>query len=107
MKNFVCLCLHDIKFTACFTYESFNFQPHGAGKYTFDVGCHQNGDYVIESQVCTVEPPNKGHFGSRAFVLYLEAVLWWEVRITIVSTIIGVIASVLCMEVVLWWEGPL
>ena len=34
----------------------------------------------------TVEPPNKGHFGSGDFVLYLEAVLWWEVRITIVST---------------------
>ena len=53
----------------------------------------------------TVEPPNKGHFGSRAFVLYSEAVLWWEVRITIVSTIvisIGDIASVLYIEVVRW-----
>ena len=28
----------------------------------------------------TVEPPNKGHFGSRAFVLYSEVVLWWEVQ---------------------------
>ena len=28
----------------------------------------------------TVEPPNKGHFGNRAFVLFSEAVLWWEVR---------------------------
>jgi len=28
----------------------------------------------------TVEPPNKGHFGSRAFVLFSEVVLWWEVR---------------------------
>jgi len=28
----------------------------------------------------TVEPPNKRHFGSRAFVLFLEVVLWWEVR---------------------------
>ena len=28
----------------------------------------------------TVEPPNKGQFGSRAFVLYSEVVLWWEVR---------------------------
>ncbi len=28
----------------------------------------------------TVEPPNKGHFGSRHFVLYREAVLWWEVK---------------------------
>ena len=40
----------------------------------------------------------------------LEAVLWWEVPITIVSTIvisIGAVASVLYMEVVLWWEGPL
>ena len=56
-----------------------------------------------------MEPPNKGHFG-RDFVLYLEAVLWWEVRITIVSTRvipIGALASVLYIEVVLWWEGPL
>jgi len=28
----------------------------------------------------TVEPPNKGHFMSRAFVLFSEFVLWWEVR---------------------------
>jgi len=28
----------------------------------------------------TVEPLNKGHFESRAFVLFLEVVLWWEVR---------------------------
>jgi len=27
-----------------------------------------------------VEPPNKGQFGSRAFVLFSEVVLWWEVR---------------------------
>ena len=60
--------------------------------------------------ICTVEPPNKGHFGSGDFVLYLEAVLWWEVRITIVSIRvipIGAAASVLYIEVVLWWEGPL
>ena len=54
-----------------------------------------------------MEPLNKGHFGSGAFVLYSEAVLWWEVRITIVSTIIGAMACVLYIEVVLWWEGPL
>ena len=57
-----------------------------------------------------MEPPNKGHFGSVTFVLYLEAVLWWEVQIITVSTIIisfGTIASVLYIEVVLWWEGPL
>ena len=28
----------------------------------------------------TVEPPNKGHFGSGTFVLFSEVVLWWEVR---------------------------
>ena len=58
----------------------------------------------------TVEPPNKGHYGSMPFVLYWEVVLWWEVRITIVSTeimSISAIASVLYSEVVLWWEGPL
>jgi len=27
-----------------------------------------------------VEPPSKGHFGSRAFVLLSEVVLWWEVQ---------------------------
>ena len=26
----------------------------------------------------TVEPPNKGHFGSGDFVRYSEVVLWWE-----------------------------
>ena len=46
-----------------------------------------------------MEPLNKGHFGSVAFVLYSEVVLWWEVEITIVIPI-GV-------EVVRWWEGPL
>ena len=58
----------------------------------------------------TVERPNKGHFGSGDFVLYLEVILWWEVRITVVSTRvipIGAVASVLYIEVVLWWEGPL
>ena len=58
----------------------------------------------------TVEPLNKGYFGSGDFVLYLEAVLWWEVPITIVSTRvipIGAVASVLYIEVVLWWESPL
>ena len=69
-----------------------------------------NPDYQSWAPTCTVEPPNKGHFGSGYFVLYLEAVLWWEVRITIVGTRvipIGAIASVLYIEVVLWWEGPL
>ena len=28
----------------------------------------------------TVEPLNKGHFGSRGFVLFSEVVLWWEVQ---------------------------
>ena len=50
--------------------------------------------------LATVEPPNKGHFGSMVFVLYWEAVLWWEVRIMITSEStrvmsIGAIASVL------------
>jgi len=31
-------------------------------------------------RVSTVEPSNKGHFGSRAFVLFSEVVLWWEVQ---------------------------
>ena len=58
----------------------------------------------------TVKPLNKGHFGSVAFVLFCEIVLWWEVRITIVSPrvmSICAIASVLYTEVVLWCEGPL
>ena len=32
------------------------------------------------STACTVEPPNKGHFGIGASVLYSEVVLWWEVQ---------------------------
>ena len=34
-------------------------------------------------ETTTVEPPNKGHFRSRAFVLFSEVVLWWEVRANI------------------------
>ena len=34
----------------------------------------------VHIYTCTVEPPNKGHFGSRGFVLFSEVVLWWEVR---------------------------
>ena len=70
----------------------------------------REGASLISRPSHTVEPPNKGHFGSGDFVLYLEAVLWWEVRITTVSTRvipISAIASVLYIEVVLWWEGPL
>jgi len=26
-------------------------QPHGAGKYTFDIGCRQEGDYIFENKV--------------------------------------------------------
>ena len=37
------------------------------------VACHRSPSY-------TVEPLNKGHFGSRGFVLFLEVVLWWEVQ---------------------------
>ena len=33
--------------------------------------------------VDTVEPLNKGHFGSKASVLYTEVVLWWEVRLNL------------------------
>ena len=50
----------------------------------------------------TVEPSNEGHLGSGDFVFYLEAVLWWEVRITIVSTRvipISAVASVLYIKV--------
>ena len=39
------------------------------------------GPSTVSVTVYTVEPPNKGHFGSTAFVLYLEAVLRWEVQI--------------------------
>ena len=46
--------------------------------------------YIIAEHFCTahsalyvqytVEPLNKGHFGSRGFVLFSEVVLWWEVQ---------------------------
>ena len=65
---------------------------------------------MIHNEQVTVEPPNKGHFRSMTFVPYSEAVLSWEVRIIIESTIIisiSAIACVLYIEVVLWWEGPL
>ena len=84
--------------------------------------CESGCIYIYSFQYCllsfythyhhcnTVEPPNKGHFGRATFVLYSEAVLWWDIQIMIESTIIisiGAIASVLYIEVVLWWEGPL
>ena len=34
----------------------------------------------------TVEPPNKGQFGSRAFVLFSEVVLLWEVHFKLLLT---------------------
>ena len=36
--------------------------------------------WVCLVSVATVEPLNKGRFGSRAFVLFLEVVLWWKVQ---------------------------
>ena len=40
----------------------------------------------------TVELPNKGHFNLGAGLLaFIQTVLWWEVQIAIVSTIIGAI----------------
>ena len=61
-------------------------------------------DVVVVAIVSAGVVQCKGHFGSRAFVLYWEAVLWWEVQITIFS---DATVSVLYTEVVLWWEGPL
>ena len=43
----------------------------------------KNHDVAIANVTSTVEPPNKGHFGSKAFVLYSEVVLWWEVRLNL------------------------
>ena len=40
----------------------------------------QNSLNSFRCIVPTVEPPSKGHVGSRAFVLISEVVLWWEVR---------------------------
>ena len=37
----------------------------------------------LDVVAATVEPPNKGHFGSGAFVLFSEVVLWWEVRVNL------------------------
>ena len=42
------------------------------------VFCFQ--DVYIRQGSNTVEPLNKGHFGSRGFVLFSEVVLWWEVQ---------------------------
>ncbi len=35
---------------------------------------------IMSSKHYTVEPPNIGHFESRAFVLFSEVVLCWEVH---------------------------
>ena len=35
---------------------------------------------ITTGNIYTVEPLNKGHFGSRGFVLFSEVVLWWEVQ---------------------------
>ena len=53
----------------------------------------------------------KGTLGAEILsFIWRLTILWWEVRITIVSTRvipIGAVASVLYIEVVLWWEGSL
>ena len=41
---------------------------------------HTIVNYAIIMPTYTVEPLNKGHFGSRGFVLFSEVVLWWEVQ---------------------------
>jgi len=58
---------------------------HKLIRYFFvaDKECANDGtsSYVLVCwKAITVEPPNKGHFGSRTFVLFSEVVLWWEVR---------------------------
>ena len=40
----------------------------------------QNNPVFLTVCVTTVEPPTKKHFGSKAFVLFSEVVLWWEVQ---------------------------
>ena len=60
--------------------------------------------YNYKQLESTVVSLNNRHFGSMAFVLYWEAVLWWEVQITVVRTrvkSIGETTSVLYTEVVL------
>lgn len=39
---------------ACVSKFSFNFcfQPSGKGKYVFDIGCEQHGEYLGIEQVC-------------------------------------------------------
>ena len=84
--------------------------PETDGCFNRTLTSMRNTNIQGDSVSCAVEPPNKGHFESATFVLYLEAVLWWEVQIITVRTIIisiGAIAHVLYIEVVLWWEGPL
>ena len=52
---------------------------------------------------CTVEPPNKGHFGTSHFVLCREGVLFSEVKNVLLKWERGI----LCREVVPFLEGPL
>ena len=41
----------------------------------------------------TVKPPNKGHFGSKASVLYTEVVFWWEVRLSLLFLALKCLAN--------------
>ena len=40
--------------------------------------------YIHCMIVYTVDSPNSGHFGTTAFVLYLESVLYWGVHVYII-----------------------
>ena len=55
--------------------------PSGPNQDQTELGTCANGGEYSGMLWYTVEPPNKGHFGSRAFVLFSEVVLWWEVRV--------------------------
>ena len=55
---------------------------------------------------CTVEPPNKGHFGTEAFALYWGLSSHGRLLNTTMMLFCAKL-SVLCSEVVLSWEGPL
>ena len=53
----------------------------GQPKMCWETICHFGSKYdcLHHANIITVEPLNKELFGSRAFVLFLEVVLWWEV----------------------------
>ena len=67
------------------------------------VTCSSHMQLAANMISCTVEPPNKGHIGTRSFVLYIKVSFIWRLKCT---GIIGIGTSrfVLYREVSFIWS---